>query len=790
MNYLINILQTCSPAANVLTATGKRSAVILAVILLQFSSAVAQAPAIDNLKAQLNEIDKTYKADDKSLSNAEINKALKEVATLKNKVENTAAELKAEVQTLEDQLQSLGEPSKAESQEVSTKRQSLKKDREQKEALHAQYKLLSIQLDQRRDQYQELRQTMFKKRLLSRGPVVSELLQPIFTQDDNPFIVVVEFVVEHHGLDVFTLYDTVALLVWLVIAITVSLWSRKKLLARASRQSWENRPIDLFLETFIRTLARFSPRLLISLVLAVFVINLAPEDQSYTFSEILLVALPIYIVLRFATELILAPKKPARRVLSIDDTVAKLLARWIRIFINLAVIMGILVAIVQVQAPGEDAVLLVRDITAIILIPLMLKILLVAAKLPQLFRFNAVRVAVMMLLVISLVIQLMGYRNLTFQTLRIVGSLILLYGAARFLQWLGGEFVRVINDGERSLGLTIRKTLGIQRENDIPGLIGISFLANLSLWVVFLFIAIRMFGFSEDVILYVQSWFTEGFTVGSLTVNPIRILFAIVLFAMLYTASGYLKASLDRKWISRTNMEPGARETIITIVGYVGVSIAIIIALGIAGVTFTNLAIIAGALSVGIGFGLQNIVNNFVSGLILLFERPIKKGDWVIVGSTEGYVKNIRIRSTQIQTFDRADIIVPNSDLISQQVTNWMLYDKSGRIRAPVGVAYGSDVEKVRDILLAVANDHPEVIKDDPDRPIRVFFLGFGDSSLDFDLRCHILTIDSRLTVTSDINFEIDKRFRENDIEIPFPQRDIHVRSTVAGNLPETENQQ
>jgi small-conductance mechanosensitive channel len=151
-------------------------------------------------------------------------------------------------------------------------------------------------------------------------------------------------------------------------------------------------------------------------------------------------------------------------------------------------------------------------------------------------------------------------------------------------------------------------------------------------------------------------------------------------------------------------------------------------------------------------------------------------------------VKNIRIRSTQIQTFDRADIIVPNSDLISQQVTNWMLYDKSGRIRAPVGVAYGSDVEKVRDILLAVANDHPEVIKDDPDRPIRVFFLGFGDSSLDFDLRCHILTIDSRLTVTSDINFEIDKRFRENDIEIPFPQRDIHVRSTVAGNLPETEN--
>jgi small-conductance mechanosensitive channel len=165
-----------------------------------------------------------------------------------------------------------------------------------------------------------------------------------------------------------------------------------------------------------------------------------------------------------------------------------------------------------------------------------------------------------------------------------------------------------------------------------------------------------------------------------------------------------------------------------------------------------------------------------------LFERPIKNGDWIIVGSTEGHVKKISIRSTQIQTFDRADIIVPNSELVSTQVTNWMLYDRIGRIRIAVGVAYGSDTEKVRQILYDVAMAHPNVIKNSTDYKISIFFLRFGDSSLDFELRCFIEDIDSALTVKSDLNFAIDKAFRENSVEIPFPQRDIHVKETVNKN--------
>jgi len=199
------------------------------------------------------------------------------------------------------------------------------------------------------------------------------------------------------------------------------------------------------------------------------------------------------------------------------------------------------------------------------------------------------------------------------------------------------------------------------------------------------------------------------------------------------------------------------------------------------------LALVAGALSVGIGFGLQNIVNNFISGLILLFERPIKTGDWIVVDDVEGYVKRISIRSTHIQTFDRADVIVPNSALISGKVVNWMLKDVKGRIRVPIGVAYGSDVQAVKKVLHEIAGEHPEVIKSEILAPAPVvLFIGFGDSSLDFELRCHIRDIDKKVQTTSDLNFAIDAAFRAQKIEIPFPQRDIHIIGTE-GN-PATEH--
>ena len=172
---------------------------------------------------------------------------------------------------------------------------------------------------------------------------------------------------------------------------------------------------------------------------------------------------------------------------------------------------------------------------------------------------------------------------------------------------------------------------------------------------------------------------------------------------------------------------------------------------------------------------MQEIASNFVSGLILLFERPIRAGDFVTVGDIHGFVRSIRIRATEIETLDNQNVLVPNSELISGRVTNWVLRDPYGRLLLNVGVAYGSDVERVRDILESVAREHPEVITDGSAPAPRALFMGFGDSSLDFELRSRVKHIERRFSIKSDLNFAVDKAFREAGVTIPFPQRDLHI---------------
>ena len=177
-----------------------------------------------------------------------------------------------------------------------------------------------------------------------------------------------------------------------------------------------------------------------------------------------------------------------------------------------------------------------------------------------------------------------------------------------------------------------------------------------------------------------------------------------------------------------------------------------IVALAFLGLDFSKLTLIASALSIGIGFGLRNIIDNVSSGIVLLFERSIRVGDWVVVGSTEGLVTKVNIRSTVIQTWDEAEVIVPNADLITAQVTNWTLNTPSGRIHIPLGVAYGTDPELIRELLLDIANSNQEVVKDGSEPEPIVLFFGFGDSELRFELRCFIKDIMQQIIVKSDLN--------------------------------------
>ena len=264
-----------------------------------------------------------------------------------------------------------------------------------------------------------------------------------------------------------------------------------------------------------------------------------------------------------------------------------------------------------------------------------------------------------------------------------------------------------------------------------------------------------------------------GFKIGGLSISLTGIVTAALLFTLGIVLTRALQRWLRQRYLPLTDIDPGLKTSIATATGYLGFIAAVVVAFASVGIDLSRLALVAGALSVGIGFGLQSIVNNFVSGLILLVERPIKAGDWIIVGTEEGTVKNINVRATELETFDRATVVIPNSDLISGTVKNWVLGGTMGRVSIVIGVAYGSDADEVRDILRGCAADHPLVMSyPEP----KVFFLDFGDSALMFRLDAYLADISNGFGVRSDIRFEILKRFAEAGIEIPFPQRDVNLR--------------
>lgn len=374
-----------------------------------------------------------------------------------------------------------------------------------------------------------------------------------------------------------------------------------------------------------------------------------------------------------------------------------------------------------------------------------------------------------------LLIDWLGYHNIVFFTSTAIFLSLAIVISTYFLLIYVDKAHHNINYSQSDLAKTIHNLIGVRLYRAIPELAIARALIVISILLIDVLLLMHIWSFPIEIIDQYANLLTEGMNIAELTIIPAKIISAGFTFIILFLSGRILSTYIASH--QRFSKESDTQVALSTITNYLSFSIALLTALMVLGINFTGLAIIAGALSVGIGFGLQTIVNNFICGLILLLQKPVKPGDRVVVADTEGHVKRIRILSTQIQTLSKEDVIIPNSYLVSNPITNLMFRDQLWRVICQVGVAYGSDIAKVKQVLLDVANRHPDVIKDAPNQPA-VLFRQFGDSSLEFELWCIIEDVNKKYHIQSDLNILIDAAFRQHQITIAFPQRDVHLYTT------------
>jgi len=554
----------------------------------------------------------------------------------------------------------------------------------------------------------------------------------------------------------------------------------RRLRKRKAQVSKEDDVSEGLAQAVIASAVSYAPILLALAGVIAYVTFIPRADGEPWFVVMILYGLLAFFVASAAIRAVFNPCPPAVRYLSLPENIAIPLSPRSHVLAILVLFRWIALELHVEGLLDEMMYALIRHIVAVLWVLNSIWILWLVRRLDGWRDKWALVVTICLALVGGLVAMWIGYMNIGVLILTGVSYTILSVGLTLILSEFFSDLFDGLDEGRYRWQKAVRRSIGLKVGDYVPGLDWLRLVVNLALWLGAARLLLLVWDPDQSITGDLSRYFTEGFAVAGITIVPAQLFWAILIFAALLTLTGWFKGRLNTRWLVKTRMEPSAREALVTTFGYVSICIAIVVALSFAGISFANLAIVAGALSVGIGFGLQNIVNNFVSGIIMLVERPVRTGDWIVVGSVEGYVQRISIRTTIIRTFDRADVIVPNSDLISGQVTNWTLGNTYGRAKLQIGVAYGSDVETVIATLLEVAKKHPLVISGHPQLPDPyALFLDFGDSSLNFELRAIISDINRRMHVISDLNRVINAEFNRLGIEIPFPQRDINFRDPL-----------
>lgn len=364
-------------------------------------------------------------------------------------------------------------------------------------------------------------------------------------------------------------------------------------------------------------------------------------------------------------------------------------------------------------------------------------------------------------MVAALVAALLGYASLAKDLLISLSVTVTLIGAALLLREIIGETIRALMTPGNRIYERVSRTTGLSPESGRRLGFWLRLLADIVLWPPVAYIVLIACGLSPTLL---NAWTVRFFTqirLGDLNLSLVDVVAALVTVVVGFLIVGALKRWVRERVMPNTQLDLGMQNSISTGIGYVSGLVVLMIAIMVLGIDFSSIALVAGALSVGIGFGLRTVVENFVAGLLLLIERPIKTGDWIVVGTTEGIVKSISVRSTEIETFDRASVIVPNSALIASPVVNWTHKNRIARVIVKLSVAPGADARLIERILLDCARHAEHVMKHPAPS---VIFRAIGEEKLDFELRCFVSDTDYYLPTLSAVNFAVDEALRAADI--------------------------
>ncbi|HUT40739.1 MAG TPA: mechanosensitive ion channel domain-containing protein [Gammaproteobacteria bacterium] len=670
-----------------------------------------------------------------------------------------AIKVQENIGTLTVRITALGEPSADETPDVAASRRDLDKQLQLANRQRADCEQIAQLGKELFDRVLAIEKALLTSRLLTREPATWEVVPAAITDPVAWSRLVTGLLSAGSGWDRLSLQERAGVVALLVVLFFTGLGLRHYSKTRSMH--------SVHMRSVITVLPWLLPAGGVFLLLTV----LLPE-----WPPALIASMALAMVVWLTAGIIIDTWLTGRMAKGMSERDAKLLGRWVRILAALLSMGGLLLSANVVIGLPDPHYLLLRTASLWLLVVGLAWSALILRRVPGLAGTRGVRILMVLAAIMIALAETAGYRNLSVFLLAGLGGTAAGLLAAKEASLLLTHLYDGLDEGTYAWQRTFRQYVGLAAEERVPGLIWFRLVSALVIWAAFLLWALWVWGLSDQGVGLVLDQITGGFDIGSLHFAPAKLVGAIAVLAIGMSLSRWMRIKVVPDLVRRSRLDRGGREAITTISGYIGVMVTLLIALGVAGINFAHLALVAGALSVGIGFGLQNVVNNFVSGLILLFERPVRTGDWIVVGDVQGFVRKISIRSTQIETFDRADVIVPNSDLISNRVSNLMLNDPWGRITVPVGVAYGSDVKQVMEILLAIAGEHPGVLKNQPGvSPPKAFFTEFGDSALLFELRCFIRQIDRKFEIKSDLNVAIDAAFRKAGISIPFPQRDVHL---------------